>query len=261
MPQSDFATLCVLSFNRRDFIVDTIKQLHERSGYPFELMVHDDGSNPDVLEALWELHDEGRISTLLLNPRGHNQGQGIALNRMFCAAKGDPIIKLDQDLIYAEGWLKRVAGLLASNDDDSPPSRYRAHEGTPLARPWEHPQGRGVETRLGLLGLLHYHHDPVDSAKTRIDQFQRWSSRTHILGSGFAVTRECWEALGPFEEHSDAFAEDWDFQNRVTNSAAFVCGLPNEDLVENVGMGIGPSTVNVAEGKVQQIHKEPVVYR
>lgn len=231
MPQADFATLCVLSFNRREFIVDTVRQLHGRSGYPFELIVHDDGSNPDVREALWELHDEGLISTLLLNPLGHNQGQGIALNRMFKMAKGDPIVKLDQDLVYDRGWLLEVMSLLVS------------------------------DRRLGLLGLFHYHHEPVDSSQTIIADHGRWQEHTHICGSGFAVSRECWEKLGPFEEHSEAFAEDWTFQNKVTASADYACGLPAKDLVDNRGFGIGPSTVVVAEGTVQQIHKSPVVYR
>jgi glycosyltransferase involved in cell wall biosynthesis len=206
-------------------------ELHERSGYAFELIVHDDGSAPHVREELYKLHDEGQISTLLLNPTGHNQGQGIALNRMFRMAKGDPIIKLDQDLVYDQGWLLEVMSLMA------------------------------IDRRLGLLGLFHYLHEPVDSSKTILVDHGRWQEHTHICGSGFAVSRKCWEDLGPFEEHSEAFAEDWTFQNKVTASANYCCGLPEHDLVENRGFGIGPSTVVVAEGTVQTIHKAPVIYR
>lgn len=252
--QTDFASLCVLSFNRRQFITETVLMLHERCEYPFELIVHDDGSTPDVTEELVKFHESGLISTLLLNPMGHNQGQGIALNRMFRIAKGDPIVKLDQDLVYREGWLRLAVDLLDSNREVSPDPATGIN--------YKHTHGRRTEPRIGLLGTFHYHHEPCDSAKTRIEQFEGWSSRTHILGSGFAVTRECWDALGPFEEHSDAFAEDWDFQKRVTASRGFVCGLPPGDLVENRGFGVGPSTVVVNhDHDIQKICKEPLVYR
>lgn len=233
---SDFASLCVLSYNRPKFIVDTVQELHAKSQHPFELIVHDDGSEQQVRELLFAMHTRGDISTLILNPRGHNQGQGVALNRMFEMAKGDPIVKLDQDLRYSEGWLATAVDLMATNKH------------TPR------------EANLGLLGLLHYWLDPVNSANTRIEQFDGWSSRTHILGSGFAVSRDCWETIGPFEEHSEAFAEDWAFQKAVTASHDFVCGLPDVDLVENLGMGPPHSTVVHLDHTVHPIKKGPVIF-
>lgn len=233
-----FASCCILSYNRPAFLRTAIETLHEHAGAPLELIVHDDGSTEEHLP--WRLHEyveNGLISTLITNPPGWNQGQGTALNRMFSMAKGDPIIKLDQDLIFHEGWLARVNEILANND------------------------AAGVrEPRIGLLGLLHYHHEPVDSAKTKLGDHDGWSRHTHILGSGFALRREAWRRLGPFEEHSEAFAEDWAMQKKVTDSGRWACGLPPEDLCTNQGFGIGPSTVVVAEGTVATIHKEPVIH-
>lgn len=223
------ATCCVLSYNRPAFLWECLNGLL-CAGAPLELIVHDDGSSDDgVYRVLNQFRDR---ATIIANPPGHNQGQGTALNRMFGMASGDPIIKLDQDLIFQPGWLGKVNGLLDKNPT------------------------------LGLLGLFHYWHDPCDSAKTIIEQHGGWSSRTHILGSGFAVRRACWEELGPFEEHSAAFAEDWVFQNKVTASANWVCGLPDEDLVANQGFGVGPSTVVVGTPSaptVTPIHSGPLV--
>ncbi len=243
-----FASLCVLSYNRPQFLDECLASLAADPGFPFELIVHDDGSqNPLARDVIYQEIEDGRISTAFINPPGHNQGQGVALNRMFAVAKGDPIIKLDQDLSnFRPGWLKTVVELLDSN--------HQLDGFVP---------GTRVEPRIGLLGLLHYHHDPVDSAKTRLEQFEGWSSRTHILGSAFAVTRECWKALGPFEEHSDAFAEDNAFQLKVAASQGFVCGLPDEDLVDNLNMGLGPSTIVAQENGeivVTKINKQPVVF-
>lgn len=237
---ADFASCCVLSYERPDFLRTAISTLRLNASAPLELIVHDDGSsNPEVRALLSDLINTRTVSRVILNPPGHNEGQGTALNRMFNMATGDPIIALDQDLIFGPDWLRRVQEILAAN--------LLAGD---LA----------TEPDIGLLGLFHYHHDPVDSAKTKIAQHDGWQEHSHICGSGFAVTRECWRALGPFTEHSEAFAEDWEFQRLVTESGRFVCALPDEDLVENQGFGIGPSTVVIARHTVQPIHHEPVIF-
>lgn len=217
-----------------------MESLLKNASQPVEVIVHDDGSTDPVVEAtLLTLKRQGKISLLMLNAPGHNQGQGIALNRMFNAAKGDIIWKVDQDLIFQREWLDLANFIFEENDEQS---------------------ALGNEPRIGLLGGFHYWHEPCDSNKTTIEEFDNWTSRTHILGSCFAVTRECWEALKPFEERSEAFAEDWDFQNRVTASKDFVCGLPNRDLVVNRGFGPGPSTIvyeEQGEIKVTKIKNSP----
>jgi glycosyltransferase involved in cell wall biosynthesis len=220
-----FASCCVLSYERPRFLRDCLSSLTD-AGAPFELIIHDDGSSdPEVRRLLLGAVDDG--ATVILNAPGHNQGQGTALNRMFSIAAGDPIVKLDQDLTFTSGWLAHAAALL------------------------------DTEGALGLLGLMHYHHDPVNSARTLVYQWEGWSVRTHILGSAFAVKRACWEQLGPFEEHSPAFAEDWAFQRAVTDSGLWVCGLPDEDLVCNQGFGIGRSTVVLDGARITPIHNGP----
>lgn len=226
----------MLSFNRLKLLYPSLESLIASAAAPFELIIHDDGSiDGPLYEYLISMLHQGNISSLILNRPGHNQGQGTALNRMFSMATGDPILKLDHDLLYHARWLERVQQILATNREDF----------------------IAGDPQIGLLGLLHYYHEPVDSRKTKVAQYVGWSEHTHILGSAFAVTRECWQQLGPFEEHSPNFGEDWDFQKRVTASESYVCGLPPEDLVTNVGMGYGPSTVNTEPGKVQAIRSLP----
>lgn len=221
---SEYASCCVLSYERPQFLNDCLSSLM-LAGSPLELIIHDDGSRGAGPELdRWSDH-----ATIITNPQGCNRGQGVALNRMFHMASGDPIIKIDQDVVFTPGWLAKVQRLMRAN-----------------------PQ-------IGLLGLFHYWHPPCDSAVTRIHNYDGWSSRTHILGSAFAVSRACWQELGPFAERDEAFAEDWNFQKRVTASGMWVCALPDEDLVSNQGFGIGPSTVVLAGHHVQPIHKEPVL--
>ncbi len=262
-PRVGYASCCILSYNRPDLLAYTLSTLRINAGAPLELIVHDDGSSRDTTRLLAQQVNEGMISTVILNPPGHNQGQGTALNRMFRIATGNPIIKIDQDLIFHPGWLATINAILDGNADRDRVKRALAHQRTP-------------EPLIGLLGLMHYHHDPVASNKCIVAQHNGWQEHTHILGSAFAVRRTCWEALRAFEEHSANFGEDWDFQRRVTASKGdekahhdghekgigpkgYVCGLPNEDLCTNVGMGYGPSTVNVEPGKVQPIWTRPFI--
>lgn len=234
-----FATACVLSYNRPHFLRQSIETMLSGAEFPLELIVHDDGSDEETTNWLFEVHSAGLISTVILNPKGHNQGQGTALNRMFNMAAGDPILKLDQDLVYRQGWLRRVVEILDMNQEGA---------------------GIAPAPPIGLLGLFHYLHEPVDSRKTIVHDWGYFQHHTHICGSCFAMPREAWEAMRPFEEHSAAFAEDWDMQKRVDASGFIVNGLPPEDLVENVGFGVGPSTVVVAENTVAEIKTEPRIF-
>ena len=224
----DFASVCLLSYNRPKFLLDAIRSMRD-AGAPYELIVHDDGStNPEVREIITEGLARGWISHAMLNPPGWNEGQGIALNRMFHAAHGDPIIKCDQDVVFTPGWLAKVNEILDSSRDKTQPS----------------------EDEIGLLGFFKYHHDPVDWRKTLISRRHDLGYEVHdiICGSAFALTRSAWEILGPFEERSAAFAEDHLMQRAVTEQDGLCCALPTEDLVSNQGFGVGPSTLALDDG-------------
>jgi glycosyltransferase involved in cell wall biosynthesis len=224
------ATLCILSFNRPQFLPRCIDSARQ-AGVPLEIIVHDDGSTDgELLTYLYQAHMDGAISTLILNAPGVNRGQGVALNRMFSMATGDPIVKVDHDLIFQPGWMIPVNAILE-------------------------------DPKVGLLGLFKYEHDPVDWRKTKINGAPPGHEyHTHICGSAMVIPRVVWETLGPFEEHSEAFAEDAMMQKKVHESGRWHCALPTEDLVVNHGFGIGPSTVVVAPGTVQSIHKQPRIF-
>lgn len=239
------ASCCILSYNRPKFLQECIESLHERTHEPIEIIVHDDGSeDKEVIEYLNEALSKKWITALIRNPPGHNQGQGVALNRMFRMASGDLLVKVDQDLIFKDNWLAAVRSIFRQNDEMN--LRYR-------------------QPKIGLLGLFHYAHDPVDSRKCKIEQYGGWQSHTHICGSGFVIDKHSYIYYGAFEEYSEAFAEDWEYQKRISNwhedrgGPQAVCALPDYDLVENQGFGIGPSTIVKAENDIQTIHKAPAV--
>lgn len=240
---TEFATACVLSYERPAFLAEALKTLTAHADYPLEVIVHDDGSkNPEVREVLLRALDEGRVSHLILNPPGHNEGQGIALNRMFHMAKGDPIIKIDQDLIFAPGWLATCQQLIDVN-------RHAVLEA-------------GDEKPIGVLGLFKYPAEPVRYSDMFIGvrgfPGYEWEEHKDFVGSAMVIPRDVWEAFGPFEERSAAFAEDRNFKMRVRDEGNMALALvKGDDLVVNQGFGVGPSTVVVDHGKVASIHDGP----
>jgi GT2 family glycosyltransferase len=211
----DFASLCFLSFNRPEFIAGAVRSAVENAEYPCEVIVHDDGSDPNVRETLWGLMDDGLVSHLMFNPHGHNEGVGKAINRTFTAARGDPLVKLDQDLLFRPGWLANVSGWLRQ------------------------------DRRVGMFGLFRYDADPVDWRK--MNHRPSWTEGDYeyvddFVGSALVVPRRIYERFGPFEEHSDAFAEDVAYKRRLRNMG-YELALPTGDLAVNRGFGPGPSTV------------------
>lgn len=222
-----FASCCLLSYNRPQFVEEAILTLTGNANFPLELIVHDDGSeDKEVRDVLRRFVDAGAISTLIENPPGHNQGVGEATRRMFEVAQGDVLIKLDQDLVFMPNWLETVVRIFDLNHAQQ----------TLYTDP---------EPVIGALGLFRYHHEPVHHAKMFRQRRQGWDEVEDFVGSGIAMTREVYESFGPFPTHSDAFAEDVEFK-RGLQKEGLALALPFDDLAHNQGFGLGPSTVAIA---------------
>lgn len=242
----NFISLGILSYNRFNYLKETIRSAVANANEPLEIIVHDDGSaDPALCEWLASLVRGGGISSLILNPIGHNSGQGVALNRLFNMAGGDIIIKCDQDLLFQPGWTLAVRDTL---------------EASAAAYHWT------GEPRVGALGLFKYHVAPVHYEDMYLYTHRRdeieWDVCKDFVGSLFAVPRDAWEEFGQFEERSRAFAEDAVFKHRVTESDEWCCALTPTDFVENIGFGVGRSTLvkgfnEKGEGVLAQIKSGP----
>lgn len=235
---SGYASVCILSFNRLQFLQESIESL-EDAGYPLEIVVGDDGSEPVVQKVLLSMLELGMISRLVLNPPGHNEGVGAMVNKLFSAASGDPLIKSDQDLVYEPGAIAEFVRVLEANRGSTDPP-------------------------LGTLGGFRYWVDPVDHNKMIIGEHADWTEVEDYVSSCMVVPRSVWEMHGPWHEHSDAFAEDVAFKERL-RLEGYTHGLTKEDVIVNRGFGLGPSTVvvradNETGHAVQSIHHQPRIF-
>lgn len=89
--------------NRMDVTKMTIRSILENTKEPFNLLVFDNGSSPEMVDYLQTLYENGSIDYLLLSE--HNIGKLNALNMIFNIAPGEIVAYTDDDVLHLPGWL------------------------------------------------------------------------------------------------------------------------------------------------------------
>jgi glycosyltransferase involved in cell wall biosynthesis len=79
---------------------------------PFDLMVFDNASCPEVVEFLKQRQQTGRIQYLMLSEK--NLGKVGAWNMIFTSAPGEYIVYTDSDVYFLPGWLSRHQEVFAA---------------------------------------------------------------------------------------------------------------------------------------------------
>jgi glycosyltransferase involved in cell wall biosynthesis len=93
-----------------DVLKVSLESMRRDAGLPFDLMVFDNGSCPEVRDFLVREKEEGRIQYLILSEK--NMGKGGAWNVMLAGAPGEIIAYSDSDVLFFPGWLKRSVEIL-----------------------------------------------------------------------------------------------------------------------------------------------------
>ena len=93
-----------------DVLKVSLESMRNEPGLPFDLMVFDNGSCPEVRDYLVGEKEAGRIQYLILSEK--NMGKGGAWNVILAGAPGEIIAYADSDILYYPGWLSRSVELL-----------------------------------------------------------------------------------------------------------------------------------------------------
>jgi len=88
-----------------DVLQACLQSIWENTPQPYDLLVFDNASCPEVREYLTRLHTDGRIQYLILSDK--NIGKGGAWNMIFQGAPGEIIAYADSDVQFCPGWLER----------------------------------------------------------------------------------------------------------------------------------------------------------
>ncbi len=93
-----------------DVLKVSLESMRKDAGLPFDLMVFDNGSCPEVRDFLVKEKEEGRIQYLVLSEK--NVGKGGAWNVMLAGAPGEIIAYTDSDVLFSPTWLSRSVEIL-----------------------------------------------------------------------------------------------------------------------------------------------------
>ncbi len=89
--------------HRSDVTKLTIESILMNTQQPFDLLVFDNGSSPEMVAYLQSLYENGAIDYLILSKR--NIGKINALRMIFDAAPGEIVAYTDDDVFHLPGWL------------------------------------------------------------------------------------------------------------------------------------------------------------
>ena len=98
-----------------DVLKVCLESMRKEAGLPFDLMVFDNGSCPEVRDYLIREKDDGRIQYLILAEK--NMGKGGAWNIMLAGAPGEIIAYTDSDVLFSPKWLSRSVEILETFPD------------------------------------------------------------------------------------------------------------------------------------------------
>ena len=93
-----------------DVLTACLNSLWQNTTLPFDLMIFDNGSCPEVVGFLQHAFKEGRIQYLVLSEK--NLGKGGAWNVIFEAAPGEILAYTDSDAYFYSGWLEASVDIL-----------------------------------------------------------------------------------------------------------------------------------------------------
>ncbi len=96
--------------HRLDVTHLTLESILKNTEKPFELLVFDNGSCPEMRNYLSELSQQGKIDTLILSEQ--NIGKLNALWRIANLAQGEIIAYTDDDVYHKAGWLPQHLEIL-----------------------------------------------------------------------------------------------------------------------------------------------------
>ena len=96
--------------HRRAVTLLTLQSIIANTQRPYELLVFDNGSCPEMVSALQDMQAAGQIDTLILSRQ--NIGKLNALWRIAQVAQGELIAYSDDDVYHMDGWLEEHLKLL-----------------------------------------------------------------------------------------------------------------------------------------------------
>jgi len=102
----EFITVVISSYCRPQYLVKCLESIHKYADYPFELIVHDDGSHGQFIGKVLEAC-RPQVSSLICN-YGPNLGLNVSVNRMVSMAWSNYILFMNDDCTLLKPCFKAI---------------------------------------------------------------------------------------------------------------------------------------------------------
>ena len=209
-------SIVIPSYNRRDAILRLLDGLDRQEGVDFEIIVVDDGSSDDSVEAIRRAFPAVK---LLVNER--NGGPAVTRNRGIRAASGDVIVGLDSDVTVDDAYLlSRVEVAFEA-----------------------HPKAAGLAFRIlkpdGISEDVERWWHPVP-----IDRFaDKRFLTSYFSGTGYAFRKQALLDAGLFPEIFYMHYEEVELAWRVLDQGGVILHCPDLKVLHHEGKTTGRSRV------------------
>jgi GT2 family glycosyltransferase len=117
------ASIVMLSWNAPHFTEVAIASIREHTRTPYEIIVIDNGSEPQTLARLKQLEDV----RIIYNAK--NTGFAYGCNQGLAAARGTHVVLLNNDVVVTGGWLEAMIDIQRRNPTVGMSAPYSNHVG------------------------------------------------------------------------------------------------------------------------------------
>jgi GT2 family glycosyltransferase/MoaA/NifB/PqqE/SkfB family radical SAM enzyme len=196
-------SVILLSLLRWEQTESCIRSIVAHTEGPYEIVVVDMGSGPEIVQSLQQL--QLTLPQLRLIQNTDNPGVSVGRNLAVKAAKGQYVVFLDNDTEVTAGWLPPLLQAIGSSGDVAAVGcKIVSPKGAVICAPafvkTEFLQGKLVKIGMEFLGEL----DPTDAGVV-MPGFVDWYPTTCLL-----VRKEAFSMVGGFDEHFLRCEEDKD---------------------------------------------------
>lgn len=207
-------SIMLVTHNQLAYTRGCLESVRFRTDEPFELIVIDNGSTDGTVEYLQTQPDV----TLIVN--GENRGFPAAVNQGLAVAHGRQVLLLNNDALVTTGWLTRMLNV------------------------------RDVDEHIGLIGPVSNRVSGEQQIAVDYDDLSQLDGFAWEWGTGHAgqiiatdrlvgfcllLTRQLWEAIGPFDERFGIGNFEDDDYCRRAKEAGFRCAIAVDAFVHHFG--------------------------
>jgi GT2 family glycosyltransferase len=118
-----FASIVMLSWNAPHFTEVAVASIREHTRLPYEIIVIDNGSEPETLARLAQL----QAVRIIYNAK--NTGFAFGCNQGLAAARGTHVVLLNNDVVVTAGWLEAMIDIQRRNPTVGMSAPYSNHVG------------------------------------------------------------------------------------------------------------------------------------